>query len=137
MTGHLKYAFWLFPVVGVALSIGGLAYRRRLKVKVADCERTLGAIIDNIRQRNIGQGTPVVYLPVVEYFVGNTRFTVTGDTGYWRPKGKGSKLSVMFRPANPSEAFIEKDYYLGANILLLIGGAFILLGSFLAYEFCV
>lgn len=134
MPEQLKYLILLFPIVGVGLFVGGAAYRRRLKEKVMHCERTTGAVIDNVAGMAGGFDTSPVYRPVVEYFVGSTRFTLTGDTGYGQRKEKGTRLTVMFSPENPSFAFIVEDYYLAADMLLGIGGMFVLLGSLFAYH---
>ena len=134
MTEQLKYLFLLFPIVGIGLFVGGIAYRRRLKDRAAHCERTQGTVIDNVTGLAGGFDTSPVYHPVVEYFVGSIRFTVNGDTGYGRRKKIGTRLTVMFSPGNPSAAFIVEDYYFAANLILAIGGTFVLFGSLLAYH---
>lgn len=137
MIDNLKYLFVLFPFIGIACVGFSVAYRRRLKAKAAVCcGRVEGSVVGNNEQVNYGRGNIVVYLPVVEYVVGKSRLKVIGSSGYWPRIEEGTPLTVMYNPGNPSEAFVEKGYYLGANIALLIGGAFILLGSFFAYEFC-
>jgi hypothetical protein len=137
MTENLKYIFLLFPIIGIGLFIGGLAYRRRLKAKVANFDRTIGTVIDNVHMGVVGFDTTPHYRPVVEYFVGGIRFTVTGDTGYGQRMDLGTGLTVMFSPKNPSVAFVVKDYYFVANILSAIGGTFVLLGSLIAYGLLV
>ena len=134
MTEYLKYIVLLFPIIGVPLFIGGIAYRRRLKDKVADCERTPGTVVDNVAGLAGGFDTSPVYRPVVEYFVGGVRLTVTGDTGYGQRKEVGARLTVMFSPGNPTTAFIAEDYYFAANLILALGGTFVLFGSLLAYH---
>jgi len=119
----------LFPILGVGLFVGGLVYRRRLNRNAAGCERTEGTVIDNVHGIP-GKGR---YCPVVEYRVGNERFTITGDNSYDPAKVKGSTLTVLFRPANPSEGYIEEGYYVLANVMLGIGAGFILLSLWAAY----
>jgi len=58
---------------------------------------------------------------------------MTADVGYGRRKKEGTKTSVMYDPTNPAVAFTVEDYYTGVYIMLGIGGAFVLLGSFIAY----
>ena len=136
MTENHKYLLLLFPIVGMGIFIGGLIYRRHLKAKVANCVRTTGTVIDNVTgagDRPDYDTTPL-FRPVVEYFVGSNRFTIAGDTGRQQRKDKGTKLTVVYNPANPLIAFIVEDYYFAANVLLAIGGAFVLFGSLIAYE---
>jgi hypothetical protein len=81
-------------------------------------------------------GNIYYYIPVVEYVVGDNHFKVVGSNGSWPPTKIGTRLMVMYNPANPSEAFVEKGYYFAATGLMLLGIAFMSLGSVFAYEFC-
>jgi len=130
-----RYIFLLFPFVGISLFVGGFIYRRRLKKKIVGCERTSGTVIDNVSSPSPGSSTGVVYAPVVEYFVQDKRFKVTDDVSSYPPKAIGTKLNILFRPANPSEAYVEKDYYIIANIMLIAGAAFLTFGSAFVYVY--
>jgi hypothetical protein len=127
MPQRLEYLFLLFPTVGAMLFIGGLAYRLRLKGKAAARVQTYGTIVGN------DQGLNGEFHPVIEYFIGARRFSITSDTGYGRRKKPGTKSAIMYNPANPSLAFMVQDYYTAANIMLAIGGVFVLLGSLIAW----
>jgi hypothetical protein len=133
MTERLEYLFLLFPVVGIALFVLGLRYRRRLKAKAGSCVRTGGTVVGSAQGTLNGLDPTPVYHPVIEYFVDGQRFTMTADVGYGRRKKEGAKMSIMYNPTNPAAAFIVQDYYTGAHIMLGIGGTFVLLGSFVAY----
>ncbi len=134
MIEQLKYLFLLFPIVGAGLAVVGIAYRRRLKEKVAHCERAPGTVVDNLTGISGDFDASPIYRPVVEYCVGRTRFTVTGDVGYGRRKEIGTRLTVLFSPESPSVAFIAEDYYMVANMFLALGGIFVLLGSLFLYR---
>jgi hypothetical protein len=126
--------FLLFPVVGVGLVIGGLVYRRQLRLKLEGYMKIDGTVVSHVSGMSGGFDPSAVYRPVVEYFVGGRRFMVTHDAGYGHRKKEGMKAAVMYRPANPSDAFIYEDYYTFANIMLAIGCAFLLLGTFIGYQ---
>ena len=134
MSDALKLLILLFPVVGLLLFPTGMKYRRRLKARVAAFLRTPGTVIGSSEGLAGGFDTAPVYNPVVEYRLGNQRFTITGNVGYGRSKKEGTMVTVMYDPANPSTAFIMEDYYLAANIIIALGGTFMLFGSLLAYE---
>jgi len=129
-----RYIFLLFPLVGIGLFVGGVIYRLRLKKKIAGCERTTGTVIDNVSSPS-RSSSGVVYAPVVEYFVRDKRFKVTDDVSSYPAKAIGTKLTILFRPSNPSEAYVEKDYYIIANIMLIAGAAFVTFGSAFVYVY--
>ena len=93
--------------------------------------------MDNVAGLAGGFDPSPVYRPVVEYFVGSTRYTITGDTGYGERKERGARLDVMFSLENPSKAFIAEHYYLFPNMLFAIGGTFVLFGLLIIYELIV
>ena len=134
MNGDLQYIVLLFPILGTGLFIGDLVYYLRLKHKVAHYQETPGTVVDHVVARVDGFEISPAHYPVAEYFVDNTRYTITSETGYRRPQKTGMKLNVRFNPGNPSSAFLAADYYIFAHMLLVIGGSFMLLGSYLAYK---
>ena len=108
--------------------VGGLCYRRQLKVQAKGFVRTKGQVTDNVAA---SEG----FRAVVEYSVNGKSFSMTSAVER-NPKQKlGSRLAVMHNPAKPSEAFVVGEYYLVANGLLGIGSIFILLGSLFSYYF--
>ncbi len=123
--------------MGVFLLLGGLAYRRRLKAKAGACVKTYGTIVGNTKGLSGGFETAPVYYPEVEYYIGNLRFSFTGETGYGQPKREGTKIAVMYDEANPSIAFMVEDYYAGANMVLGTGGIFMLVGSINGVSYAV
>jgi len=133
MTERLQYLFLLFPVVGVALCAFGLRYRSRLKARTGGYVPTSGKVVGNVEGPMGGFDPTPAYRPVIEYFVDGRRLSITADVGYGRRKEEGVSTSVMYDPANPAAAFMAEDYYTGAHIMLGIGGAFVLLGSLVAY----
>ncbi|GDY21901.1 hypothetical protein LBMAG56_32480 [Verrucomicrobiota bacterium] len=112
--------------------IGGLIYRRCLSAKIADCRRTSGIVVDNVLKPGGGFDSNWVYHPVVEYLAGKERFIVMGTVGYGRGKEMGSSSDVIYSPTNPQYAFIAEDYYFAPNMLLALGGTFLIFGSVLA-----
>jgi len=127
---NFNYILLLFPIIGVGLFFGGLVYRRRLKKKAVGCERTVGTVINNVHGPFPGRGGRS---PVVEYYVRQERFTIIGDVFYAQDKVKGSKMAVLFRPANPSEAYLEAGYYVLPNSMLFVGGGFMLLSLWVVF----
>jgi hypothetical protein len=135
MTEHLTYLWVLSPAAGICLLAGGLAYRGRLKTQAEGCRlKTSGKVVGNADATHLGWDTNPKYRPVVEYHVGEQRYSVISDVGRLPQKEVGAKVTVMYNPANPAIAIILPDYYLPANILLLIGAAWLLFGSFIAYQ---
>jgi hypothetical protein len=126
MKGFGKYLVFLFPIVGIGLFVLGLRFRRRLKVRVKGFERTAGKVTDNI---NAAEG----FRAVVEYFVGGKSYSVTSQVERNPRQKEGNQLAVMYDPAKPWEGIVAEEYYLVANVLLAIGGVFVLLGSLLTY----
>ena len=107
----------------------GMAYRKHLTAKVVNFERETGIVIDNVIEADD------VYRPVIEYFVGGHRYSITSNVGYGRKKGGGTKMTVMHDPNNPAKSFVVEDYYFAANSMLAIGGCFIFFGSLISYFF--
>lgn len=95
---------------------------------------TQGTVTDYVIGPPMGYDASDTQCPVVEYCAGCTQFTLTGEPSYGRRKKIGAKVAVMFDPEHPSTAYLVADYYVVANWLLGIGGAFVLLGSYLVYE---
>ena len=67
-----------------------------------------------------------MYYPVVEFFVGQNRFSFKSDSGSSTKAEEGTKMVVMYNPINPSIAFIEENYFLGPNICIALGVSFLL-----------
>src|ERR1019366_10539729 len=110
MTERLQYLFLLFPVVGVALCVFGLRCQRRLKAKAGGYVPTSGRVVGSVEGPAGGLDPTPVYRPVIEYFVGGRRLSITADVGYGRRKEEGARTSVMYDPANPAVAFMVEDY---------------------------
>src|SRR5262245_38591982 len=133
MTERLQYVVLLFPVAGIFMFIGGLLIRRRLKGKLQGCVQTNGTVIGNVAGFGGGFDTETIYRPTVEFFVGARRFSFTAEAGCGQKAKEGTKLAVMYHPANPLIAFIARDHYTPANMLLGIGGAFVGLSALAAW----
>jgi hypothetical protein len=106
MTSRLAYLVVLFPFLGVILTAAGWKYRRHLKAKARDYQRTTAVVVGNSKSRSGGFDTTPVYQPVFEYSMSGQRYSVTGSVGYGRKKKEGAKVAILYDPKNPSEAFI-------------------------------
>jgi|GEM_PF-5624051 len=128
----MKYLLCLFPLVGTGALWGGIVYKRHLRQKVDSYLRTYGVVTGFEAQ---GSRHGIVYHPVVEYQIAGRRHSIQSEVGYGKPKEKkGSKMEIMYDPSGTSHAYLVKDYYMGPNIMIGIGGAFLLLGSTLVYH---
>lgn len=113
--------------------IGGLLLRRRLKAKLQGCLQTDGTVVGSVAGFGGGFDTATIYRPTVEFFVGARRFSFTGDAGCGQKMKEGTMVAVMYNSANPSIAFIARDHFTPANMLLGIGGAFVGLSALAAW----
>jgi hypothetical protein len=134
MTSRFKYLIMLFPMMGVFLCVAGLKYRRHLKSRTKDWVGATGTVVGNVKGFGGGFDTTPVHRPVVEYSLRGQRFTFTAEVGYGRRLKEGTKLAILYNPAEPAMAFILKDYLFAANGILALGVVFVLFGSLLAYE---
>ncbi|NLF84596.1 MAG: DUF3592 domain-containing protein [Lentisphaerae bacterium] len=136
MEEYLKYLTLLFPVVGVGLIWGGLVYKRHLRHKVSTFQKVEGVVTGFAsRAATHASGGGTVYHPIVEYEVDGNIFSVQSNVGYGKPKEKeGSKLDVMYDPADPSYAKVVKDYFAFPHIMIGIGITGVFLGGMVAYH---
>lgn len=114
--------------VGLSALVGGFLYRRRLQSRESEYKRIPAKVIDHIKR--LSNSGSVVCYPVVEYFVGDVRFTLTGTVGRsrkWERKAK-VKLTAIFNPANPVKAHLLEDYYFWVIWILGFGAAFVAMG---------
>lgn len=133
MTERLEYLFLLFPVAGVVLLLGGISHRRRLKPKLDACLQTWGTVVGSVESPIGGLDPTPVYRPVVEYSVGDQRYSVTSDIGYGCRLEAGARIPVRYDPMNPSTAFVGQHSLIAAHLMLAMGGVFVLMGALIAY----
>jgi hypothetical protein len=125
-----RYFPAFFTLVGLGLLVCALLYRRRLRARASRYERTPATVIDNVESPS---ESGFLHHPVVEYFVGDVRFTLTGSVGSSWKKKIGTKLTVMFNPANPVDAHLVEGYYFAVVVLLVLGAGFVAMGSVATY----
>jgi hypothetical protein len=125
---NAKYLVFLFPIVGIVMSTVGLLWRNRLKAQTEGFIRIAGTVTGSSVGGSEGNTA------VVEYVVDGQSFSITGNLERHPAKKVGSQLTVIYSPRDPSSAFIVEDYFFAANIVLGIGGVWLLLGSLIAYH---
>ena len=119
--------------MGIAMVTGGFLLYSQLKKKLIGFKRAVGIVIDHAPQTSGLDPTPT-YRPVVEYYVNQERFKITSSVGHGEKKQEGTGLNIWYNPANPADAVVADAYYFPAQMLLGIGGVFVLLGGLIAYH---
>ena len=76
----------------------------------------------------------VLYSEIVEYYVGDERYTAQNSMSSNAPQRIGSEMQIAYNPANPSECIFVGSENLLYIFLFVFGGALMAFGIFMAFH---
>lgn len=107
--------------------IYGFIYWLQLRTKIQTYVKVKGIVISNEKNAYFDSDTP--WSSIIEYEAAGKAYTLTSSGQHSRPVKTGTKITLIYDPEFPSNAYIHEEYYAAPLVLAMLGIMFIFLGS--------
>ena len=121
-------------VIGIGLSIYSIFYLKSFNEKKDTFKEVIGSVVDYKYDYSDNNGFNESAAVIVEYVVDGKTYKVESGSYSSIPDSLGTKISVMYNPTDPSDAYIKGEES-NSIIMPIVGGVFTLVGIAFLVQF--